>query len=543
MEFRPDNVRSPDGVRAHLPFFGVTVLAIALHVVRLGDVPSPAGDEGNWTAWALDIQRGEAASLPPDASFVSLAYARLVAVAFGLFGPSATSSRLPNALAILACVVAAYVAFAVRGERRSGLFAAAAFALHPWTLAWGRTAAVPYALALASGLVGALLFEHASRQRHEPMLAAGVVCVALGAHVSPLAVVAAVAAGCLAFAPDRRWVFRSPAFLLGLAVGGALAFPVLRSALEVASQVDAAPRALSTGGKLARFAHMVLGVYSGEATLRHFGSAALPVALAPIVSLPGMIVIGLGARVRNAPLATLASAFTGAAWVLLPLLLAPARNWYLPDVDRERYLFVFLPGFLLAIGVAARTDAGRASRITASLTLALLTLASGRLAYDALAGGGPDRGADVFAGGEAYRGFRGVRGARSPLVRVADAIERSLPPHSGVVLAEASLRPLGFELLRRSPPTASGHPRYFFAEAEYYPDPYTFTGDLAFVVYADEAFGDTPGARAALRKSASLRARMRRDYVDVRRVLALAQPNGRPLLELFIGRRLGPPRP
>jgi len=50
-----------------------------LHFYGLGWLPSPAGDEGNWALYGSRILAGQPVALAPDAAFVSLLYARLIA--------------------------------------------------------------------------------------------------------------------------------------------------------------------------------------------------------------------------------------------------------------------------------------------------------------------------------------------------------------------------------------------------------------------------------------------------------------------------------
>src|SRR5687767_10101262 len=100
-----DRVR-PMRLRRHAPFLALLAAAACLRLWGLEWLPSPAGDEGNWTRYGLQILRGEAAALDEDAAFVSMLYAHLIAGLMAVFGPGFFASRVVNALAVLAAVVA-----------------------------------------------------------------------------------------------------------------------------------------------------------------------------------------------------------------------------------------------------------------------------------------------------------------------------------------------------------------------------------------------------------------------------------------------------
>jgi len=58
------------------------------HFYGLGWLPSPAGDEGNWALYGWRMLGGQPVALALDAAFVSLLYARLIAAAMALLGPT-----------------------------------------------------------------------------------------------------------------------------------------------------------------------------------------------------------------------------------------------------------------------------------------------------------------------------------------------------------------------------------------------------------------------------------------------------------------------
>lgn len=524
--------------RAHAPWIVVLALAALVRFVALADLPAPAGDEANWTGWALDLHRGHSAEMPAEASFVSMAFAHILAASFDVFGASSFAARAPSAAAILLAIGVLYAVLAKLGGRRAAFVSSAVLALHPWSVAWSRTAAVPYALALATSTIGACLVALGVARRHGPSLGAGIVVVAVGANFTPLTAATALGAGSFALAKDARFVLRSPFTWAGVALAVASVAPRVLAALHVAHVVSPSVRAVPLATKLAYFGHMVVTELPGEATLRHFGHGATSLTGALVLAAPFVAALVWSATydVRStSPTRGLGGFLLIAALVALPVLLAPARLWYLPDVDRERYLFVLLPGLALALGDLAESTA-KARRFALAL-LGVVAIGTARLGLDAARGGGLDHGTDVFAKGEGYRGFRATRDLGSPARHIADELQRHARRGSGIVLADASMRPIGFETVRRFPLSAHGHPAFFFAEAEYFPDPYSYTGDFYFVLWDRRVFARTATTLGARTRNETLRTRMLRDYANVRLVRRYAQPNGAPLIELWRGRR------
>lgn len=526
--------------KRHGAFVALFAVAALVRFAYLDGIPGPAGDEGNWTTWALDLSRGRDVAMPPEASFVSLGFARLIAFVFGVSGPSFAAARSVNAAASLAAVAAVYAAFIALGYRRGALAAAFVVAFHPWCIAWSRTAAVPYAIALATSSCGASAFVVGLENRRPWLIASGIVVVAFGAHVSPLSVVSALVCGVIALgSSERRAALAHPAIPLALAVAAAIAAGPVVGALHATAAVNPPVRELSIVARSFRYLHMVGTGLSGEATLRHFGGAALPPFAATVSALIPFAGLGIAAVRRTTVFGLL-----GVIWVVLgafsvPIVLAFGRSWYLPNVDCDRYLFAFLPGLAFLAGDLCEGPPFERERGANAALLLVLVIASLRLSVDAMIGGGPDRGVDVFADGGSYRGFRSSASHRAPAELVADLIARELPRGSGVVLAEAAQRPVGFALARRFAPGKTGLPRYFVVEAEYFPDPYTHSGQLAFVVYARSVFDAEDDASEA--RSLELRERMIRDYENVRLIGVVDQPNGAPLLEVYRARR--PDRP
>src|SRR5687767_11359137 len=120
--------------RSHLVFAAVLLLGLALRLPGLGWFPSPAGDEGNWAAYGLEISRGRPAQLAPDAAFVSLLYAHLIAASIRVFGVTFVATRIVGVLGIAVAMVASYMVLTSLGARRAGLAVAAVLAVHPWAV-------------------------------------------------------------------------------------------------------------------------------------------------------------------------------------------------------------------------------------------------------------------------------------------------------------------------------------------------------------------------------------------------------------------------
>jgi len=211
-----------------------------------------------------------------------VAFARLIVTLFAPLGPLAQldAFRFASSAALLLCIPLAFHAFP--GDRAQRLRAAATIALNPaaiWCAAEGHNDAI----ALAVLLTG---FAFVARGR----IATGAAIAALSALIKPPGVAAALALGFV----DRR--ARAGA-LLGIAVAGALAIPLLRG--------------VATG--LARH-----GVYAPQASLQAVVAPVSPV-LAWILALAiaAALAVRGAALVRNATMeGWIYLALAG--WVLVP---------------------------------------------------------------------------------------------------------------------------------------------------------------------------------------------------------------------------------
>jgi hypothetical protein len=512
--------------RSPWPLLGLgllVALAAFLRLWGLSWLPSPAGDEGNWTVYALELDEGRDSPMPARASFVSLLYARLIAVSMNLLGPSFMAARLVGASALLVSLPLVFMLVRGLAGARAALASTAVLALHPWSVLWSRTAAVPYALALAVMAVGPLVFVDGCARRSAARIVVAIQVIALGAQFSPLTVVAALACAGWSVLPACRWVLRSPWTYISVTVAAAHVAPVVRSAAAIAD--DPVNPWGDLGTRLATYAHAVGTGLAGEATIRHFTNDALPATAAWPLVVPVLVLVWCAARVG--PPAGGVGGFS--VWYMalsvlaVPLLLAPGRQWYLARIDSERYLFAFIPAAALAAGAAAA--AGGRIPLLALAFIGWIGLSTSRAAWGLVRGGAEDRGVLVFEGGEAYRGWK-VGSERVPIAtQIRDAILNDMGPTGAtVLLADSTFHVLRFASwgtglrvhdIRGSAVPAAG------------PD-----GRRYCVLWSREQLGR--GALKEVRKSnARLRWLMHEEYKDARLVRAIVQPNGFPLIEVW----------
>jgi hypothetical protein len=522
-------------LRRHAAFLGLLAVAAAVRLYGLGWLPSPAGDEGNWTLYGLRMLQGRPVALAPDAAFVSLLYARLIAASMAVLGHTFFASRLIGVIAVLASLVAVYAVLGGLGSWRAGLAAAAVLALHPWAILYARVSSVPYALALGLMTAGPVLFAAGVLRRRLSLVCAGILLVSGAIHFSPLALVAAAACAGFLVWPEHRWVLGRVATWVTAAIAAAHAAPVLLGAAHVA---QAAPDLAQPGSfwmHLGGYAHMMGTGLMGEATLRHFTSAALPARIATLLVLPLLAVVVLAARGSTPPLlGRFAELYFACGLLLTPLILAPGRNWYLPANHMDRYLFALLPGFALLAGeLAWRNRRGRDFAL--ALVLGWLALGTARAAVALLKGGGVDHGELIFDGGGGYRGWLVSDRPRATAFRIRDAVLREAAGKPAALLvADRVFMPLVFAMdgtsvvvhdVRRTPIPPE-------------------EGGLYFVVLWPDtvlSVGHPPTANPKyVDSNRRLRERMGRLFHQVRLVEPIRQPDGSPLLEIW---RAEDPRP
>lgn len=526
--------REPSFLRQHGAFLLLLALTAPLRFAYLGALPNPAGDEGNWAWMALRLSRGLPAGLDADASFVSLAFARLLSLSLRALGPSFFALRLVPATALVLALCAAYALFARLGYRASGLAACALLAVHPWTLAWGRTVSVPYALAFACGLVGTLCAGYGLGTKRVLPLAAGLWALLLGAQFSPLAAVPFAACAWWSLEPPRRWALRHPGAWAALLAGALFTAPMVLAASRIARSAPARQRLAHPLFELASYLHSLTTGLAGEATVRHFTHSALPWWPAWLTALPVLLAAGLASRreVRAvSPFPGLASKYLLASLVLVGLLLAPGRTWHLERIDTDRYLFATLPGLALCVGDLVAAYRGGALRRWCALALVLLFgtvgAATARCVGAPIAGGGPDGALSSYAGGGPYRGWLSTREREAVVVLLRDAALASLGDARGaqVLVADRAFHPFHF--------AAAGTALRGW-DVNLGPAPREPTGRVFFVLWAPAVLRAPGVPEDALRFDAALRARMLGGaYRGARLVREIAQPNGFPLAQLW----------
>jgi len=521
--------------RRHLPFVIVMVVAAVLRLYGLSWLPSPSGDEGNWTLYGLRILQHQPVALAPEASFVSLLYARLIALSMAVLGPTFLAARLVGALAVLTAIAVSYFVFGWLGSWRAGLTAAAALAVHPWAVFYARVASVPYGLAFAILTVGPLLFAAGLLAHRGLVAAAALVLTSVAIHFSPLALVGAAACGLFSVLPPHRWIWRRGAMWGAVAISAAHTIPVVLGAARVAQAAPDLPQLESFPVHLGGYVHMMGTGLMGEATVRHFTNAAMEPQLATVLIVPLVVLVGLAATGPERPvLGRFAEIYFALGVVLAPLILAPGRNWFLPANHMDRYLFALLPGFVLLVAEAAARDRALRTAMVA-LTVAWLALASGRAAWCFLAGSGVDHGEWIFDGGGGYRGWLVSDAPRPTMVRIRDVVRREAGGGPATILvADRAFIPLVFTM------EGTGIPVYDVRRTEVPPRP---AGPYFVILWPDEVLsvGDPPTAPPKyVASNRKLRERMGRLFHTVRLVERLRQRDGRPLLEIW---RAEDPRP
>lgn len=515
----------------------LVAVALALRLPFLGALPNPAGDEGNWTSFGLDLLDGRAPRMAPDARFVSTLFAHLIAFSYRLLGVSFASARA----VLVAGLVAALLAVALTARRlalpRAGLALAALLAVHPWSVLWSRTVTVPYALALGLAVLGPLLTLLAARTGSALVIVLAGQCLALGVHFTPLALIPSLAAIVWLLSSPHRALLRRPAAWASAVLASLHLVPVLLGAAAVVGQrhVEPARWLIRLGARLHVFALTVLGGYTGEATLRHFtgGAVARPVEWALGAAALALLAFALRPSAR-APAAAELAAFARihllVALVGLPALLATARPWNLPAIDAERYLFATLAPALLALAALAEDRSARARLVPFVAALYLLVGPTQRAARFFLRGGSPDAGFYTLAHGGGYRGWKGAR----ERVAVADLLRREVdrlrgPRPALVIVSDYAFHPLTFSNRRGG----SG-----WHDAAKSPLPDRPDHLHVFVTWSDGLLAPTFGPPEEFQHHRELRALMRSDrFRDLRRRRVFVQPDGSALFEVWTAER------
>jgi hypothetical protein len=518
-----------DRVRNAVPIALVLLAAAGVRLPGLGWLPSAAGDEGNWSLYALRILRGEPTQLAADAAFVSMLYAHLMAAAMKLLGLTFFAARLPNALAGIVTASGVYFLLASLGSRRAGLAAATTVALHPWSVLYSRICSVPYELALCTMLLGPLLFVAGVLKRGTWWVVAGVLLTALGADFSPLCVVAAAACALFCLPPERRWVFHSWPVYVAAALALLHVLPIVRGAARVAATtVLGAPSDLSW--RLWSYVHMIGTGLMGEASLRHFTSHALPAWPASVLMVPAAVLAAAAFRraVRaEGVLAGFGPLYLAVGVLLTPLVLGAGRDWHMPYNHSDRYLFAVLPGFLLCLAELAH--AGRARwRWAVVVAIAWMGLGTVRVAHPFLFGSGVDHGELIFDGGGGYRGWLVSDRPRNTLLQIRDhLLNEAGPGGAALLVADRVFIPMEFVL------DGTGIPVYDVRRRDF---PEVPQGRYFLLLWPDPVLGvGNPPTTTPRYVGGNERLRRRMELMFGQKTLVrrFVQRDGAPLLELW----------
>lgn len=514
-------------VARHLPFLVVILAALVLRLPALSWFPSPAGDEGNWARYGLAISRGEPATLAPDAAFVSMLFAHLIALAIKLQGATFAATRSVNVAGLILGLVLSYVGLVRLGSPRAGLAAAALLAIHPWSVMYTRTASVPYAIALAAMTAGPIWFTAGVLRKRPWEVAFGFVVTSLAIHFSPLAAVAVLACGTFLLFPAGHFMFSQPALWMAALVAAGHGLPVVVGALKIAQAAPDLPLLENFWPNLGQYFHMMGTALMGEATIRHFTNSALPpwTAAALLVPLLGLVAFGMRSA-RGGILGGFPTLYFLFGVFVSPLILAPGREWYLPANHMDRYLFALLPGFvLLAAEIAARP--GRRPLVVLILLMVWPVISTARIGYSLLHGG-VDHGEGIFDGGSGYRGWLVSDTAKPTLVQVREAVLAELKPGEGALLyADRTFIPLHFVM------DGTGIPVYDVRRTTL---PQTKTGVYFILLWPDRVLsvGDPPTANPRyVAANENLRHRMKTIFRRVRLARVLRGRDALPLLEIW----------
>ncbi|MBI5518072.1 MAG: glycosyltransferase family 39 protein [Deltaproteobacteria bacterium] len=526
-------MRRPGGAGA---LAGLLVAAGLLRLVHLERVPNAAHDEGNWLLAAWDLYQGRPAELPPDARFVGILFARLLALSWRLGHPGFAWARAVPAVGSLVGIALAALALRRLHAPRASWVLAGTLGLHPWAVLWSRNVVSPYALSLALAALSTLAVAHAwERSPRWPRVArvlAGQL-LALGFQFSPLA--ALPVAGCALYAARARrlgaWL-RAPGTALALGLAALQVAPVALSASAVAARGSTRPSALADHlpARLFNYARTLLGALDGEATLRDFTGRELPPAgeaLAALAVVTALVASRWRPPERHRALLDLAwcQLVTGALG--LAVLLAPLRQWHLPSVDAERYGFVVLGPAALVFALASE----RVNAVWGALCVALAAQGSLRAARFFAGGGSPDRGVFTALGGGGSRRWKVCQEHEALpglLVEAAWAAAGRRP--AVLVVADYVFHPLHF---------ANRHRHHTLVDASWQAIP-EGGGTYVFVLWSPGVFAPGFAPRAMPEANARLRLELERGpWRDRRRVRVLVQPDGSPLLELWAATRSG----
>lgn len=539
-----------------LSFAAVFALAAAAYFVRNGDVPSASGDEGNWMSMGHRLLHGLPTRLGPDARFVTTAFARLISWAYRLAGDvTIGAARSVLGVSLLVGYVALF-ALAWRMKARAvGAAIVAVVALHPWTVWWSRSVVAPYAISLVIAMLGPLAWVHAITKYGEPsrepaylrhlwLVLAGQVLVS-GMHFSPFSLIALTACALFTLGSrDGRRALATPGPWLALLGVFLHALPIIADARTVVNQARPSPRFVDFERRAQNLVRSIVDGFSGEQTLRDYVGDnaymtldASPTRVIAVATLAFALGLSLYRARREDPgasrsanaLRRFAPLYFVSALVLLPMILAPARDWWLATIDSERYLFVILAPAALLLG-STLVRLPRAGAVLTAALCAYFALGPNRRAAQYFwHGGGPDHGYFSAHRGGGYRGYKVLSGPSSLTTAIYRACrDESRGEPMSIAFNDYAFHPI--RVLIRVKPDHN-------LNSVYLRDASLDRGRrLCVPVWPEVMFtnGHIPG-------HAVQQNRWTRDYVlrrmdESRRIAAWSQPNGFPLVEVYVGR-------
>lgn len=516
----------------------LAILAVgaALRLPRLGAVPSPAHDEGNWLLAGWAAYQHRAVELPPDARFVTTLFASMIGAVWRVAGPDVATARWVPVTALLAGALAAWAVARRLGLSRAAPVLMASMVVHPWSVLWSRNVVTPYALSFALAVLAPMVLA-APPTRWRRVV--GFQLLAWGFHFSPLAVLPCVAWGLWTLSDRaRRATLATRDTALATLLAGLTVWPVMRGVLSVAARGTTRPSAYfdHLGTRLSVFLRTTLGGLTGTATVRDVAGLDLPVWCEWALVLAVVAWIVAARPRRDAPpsvardLATLSWVHLLVALVGLPLLLGPVRQWHLPSVDAERYLFALLAPAVTLWSLGAWVRDARWCWVGPVLLLLGPTRAMG--VYFAR-GGGPDRGVYTALGGGANRRWRPTRDARSVVRQILDVADTLSPDRRATVaLADYVWFPIHFENARRA---------HTVIDLTTGRRPDDVAHPVLFVRWDDAVFVRGFEPSSMVRDNQRVAAEMRDvRYVDLHPVATLRQPDGTALVQLWAARLRGP---
>lgn len=398
----------------------------------------------------LRLHHGLPTRLSADARFVTTAFARMISLFYKLFGVSIASARSTLGASVLLGLTAIFALTQRLGALRIGLATCALLATHPWTVWWARSVVVPYPIALVLGVLGPIAWIGALQPFYQQtystftgtqkittalkIVLAGQVLV-LGFHFTPFALIPL--ASCALWTLIHRTLrtaLKTPGPWLALLLVCAHVLPILSDAATVVQTARPTARFSDFERRQLNFRRSILDGWSGEQTLRDYAgdNAYGPLGYTPsrVITAALLIAAWVVAIKKQSKyfdsnesepsraLRQYAVFYLPFALIAFPLILAPARDWWLATIDSERYLFALLAPAVLLMAVASSRFSWKGAILIATIATYFVLGPNLRAARYFWYGGGPDHGYFSAHRGGAFRGYKVIAGPRT----VTDAL-------------------------------------------------------------------------------------------------------------------------